>query len=174
MFQFLIVNYFLIGSVYVHIIGTAVKYDPLHSYLLRQMGGRVPMTFQQIEAIIGSPLPASARKHRPWWANDATGHAHASAWLRAGYRTEQVDMEGEKLIFARVADEMEADMMSKGMAESPGVYLGRDATAQHPMIGALKGLLWVAPALDLTKPALDPEEWERVLNEKYGSEEPGA
>ena len=150
-----------------------MKYAPLQRHLRAQIGSRIPMTFQQVESVIGGPLPASARRHRPWWANDATGHAHASAWLGAGYRTEQVDMEGEKLVFVRAADVMEADVMQKGMAESHAVYAPQDANAQHPMIGALKGLLWIDPTLDLTKPALDPDEWERVLNEKYGSDERG-
>lgn len=145
-----------------------MKYDPLRHYLRQQARSRVPMTFQQVESVIGGPLPASARKHRPWWANDATGHAHANAWLEAGYRTEQVDMEGEKLVFARALDWME-----KGMAESPATLKPQDANAQHPMIGALKGLLWIDPTLDLTKPVLDPDEWERILDEKYGEDERG-
>ena len=145
-----------------------MKYDPLRHYLRQQTRNRVPMTFQQVESVIGGPLPASARRHRPWWANDATGHAHASAWLGAGYRTEQVDMEGETLVFVRTPDFTE-----KGMAESNTTYKPHDAVAQHPMIGALKGLLWIDPTLDLTKPALDPDEWERILNEKYGKDERG-
>jgi len=148
-----------------------MKYDPLHRYLSAQAGSRVPMTFQQVESIIGGRLPASARRHRPWWANDATGHAHAKAWLGAGYRTEQVDMEGEKLVFVPATDTREADAMQKGMAESRAAYTPQDANAPHPMIGAMKGLLWIDPTLDLTKPALDPDEWERALNEKYGSAE---
>ena len=150
-----------------------MKYDPLHHYLRQQIGSRIPMTFQQIESVIGCPLPASARRHRPWWANDATGHAHANAWLRAGYRTEQVDMEGEKLVFVRAADKMEADVMQKGMAESSAPYKPQDPHAQHPMIGALKGLLWIDPSLDLTNPALDPDEWEGILKKKYGKDERG-
>jgi hypothetical protein len=120
------------------------------------------MTFQEVESVIGGPLPASARKHRPWWANDATGHAHARAWLEAGYRTGDVDMTGEKLVF-----ELAPDAMEKGMAESAATYALQEASAQHPMIGALRGLLWIDPALDLTKPALEPEEWERILGQKY-------
>jgi hypothetical protein len=152
---------------------TPMKYDPLHRYLCTQMGSSVPMTFQQVESIIGGALPASARRHRPWWANDATGHAHAKAWLKAGYRTEQVDMEGEKLVFVRADGVMEADMMEKGMAESSAAYKAQEAQAQHPMIGALKGLLWIDPSLDLTKPALDPDEWDQILDEKYGKDERG-
>jgi hypothetical protein len=147
-----------------------VKYDPLQRYLRAQVGSRVPMTFQQVESVIGGPLPASARRHRPWWANDATGHTHANAWLGAGYRTEQVDMEGERLVFVRAADLMAADAMEKGMAESHAAYAAQDATTQHPMIGALKGLLWIDPSLDLTKPALDPDEWEGLLKAKYGKD----
>jgi hypothetical protein len=147
-----------------------VKYDPLRHHLRQQMESRVAMTFRQVESIIGASLPASARRHRPWWANDATGHAHASAWLEAGYRTEQVDMEAQTLVFVRAPD-----VMDRGMAESSAAaYRPQDANAQHPMIGALKGLLWIDPALDLSKPALDPDEWEAVLNEKYGRGEHGA
>ena len=151
-----------------------MKYGPLQRYLRAQKGSRVPMTFQQFESIIGGPLPASARRHRPWWANDATGHAHATAWLGAGYRTEQVDMGGEKLVFVRATEAMESAVTEKGMAESHAAYTAQDANAQHPMIGALKGLLWVDPTLDLTKPALDPDEWEGLLSEKYGKDERGS
>jgi hypothetical protein len=152
-----------------------MKYDPLRHHLRLQTHSRVPMTFQQVESVIGVPLPASARRHRPWWANDATGHAHASAWLDAGYRTEQVDMEGEKLVFVRVlrVPELAETGREKGMAEIGATYKPQEAVAQHPMIGALKGLLWIDPALDLTKPALDPDEWDRILNAKYGKDERG-
>src|SRR5262245_53918686 len=143
-----------------------MKYDPLRHYLLQQTQSRLPMTFREVESIIGGALPASARRHRPWWANDATGHAHAHAWLQAGYRTEQVDMEGEKLVFVRAP-------METGMAESNAAYKARDAIAQHPMIGAMKGLLWIDPTLDLTKPALDPDQWEGLLNAKYGKDKRG-
>jgi hypothetical protein len=132
------------------------------------------MTFQQIEAVIGGRLPASARKHRPWWANDARGHAHADAWLGEGYRTEEVDMAGEKLVFVRapsLAGTAGAPGAGpQGLEESMAPYTPSDAHAQHPMIGALKGLLWIDPALDLTKPALDADEWEQILNAKYGKD----
>ncbi|HXZ67716.1 MAG TPA: hypothetical protein VEH07_03920 [Alphaproteobacteria bacterium] len=130
------------------------KYEPLGQFLGRQKVSRVPMTFEQVEKIIGAKLPRSAYKHRPWWANDATGHAHAKAWLEAGFHTEQVDMEARKFVFKRVSD---------SGAASPRPAEG----GAHPLIGALKGLLWIHPAHDLTQPALDPKEWEEVLAEKY-------
>jgi hypothetical protein len=156
-----------------------VKYDPLRRYLRQQTQSRVPMTFQQIEAVIGGRLPASARKHRPWWANDARGHAHAIAWLGEGYRTEEVDMQGEKLVFARSPGRTDALGIPSqpGMEESMAPYNAGptpDAHAQHPMLGALKGLLWIDPLLDLTKPALDADEWQQLLNAKYGKDGRGA
>ena len=133
------------------------------------------MTFQQVETVIGGSLPASARRHRPWWANDARGHAHADAWLGEGYRTEEVDMEGEKLVFVRTPGWAEKPSSAEmGMAESMATYTVQDTGAQHPMIGALKGLLWIDPTLDLTKPALDLDEWEQILSEKYGKDGRGA
>jgi hypothetical protein len=153
-----------------------VKYDPLRLYLRQQTQSRVPITFRQIESVIGGRLPASARKHRPWWANDARGHAHADAWLGEGYRTEEVDMDGEKLVFVRAPISVDAPSIAKrqGMEESMATYTSPEMCAQHPMIGALKGLLWIDPTLDLTKPALDADEWEQLLNEKYGKDERGA
>jgi hypothetical protein len=59
------------------------------------------------------------------------------------------------------------------MEENMATYTPPDTHVQHPMIGALKGLLWVDPTLDLTKPALDPSEWDELLNEKYGKDERG-
>ena len=64
-------------------------------------------------------------------------------------------------------------MAQQGMEESMATYTPPEAGAQHPMLGALKGLLWIDPTLDLTKPALDADEWEQLLNEKYGKHKRG-
>jgi hypothetical protein len=74
------------------------KYDPLGSYLVRQGAREIRLTFGEIEKLLGFPLPASARKHRPWWANDRA-HVMARVWLDAGYVSEQVDMDGEQVVF---------------------------------------------------------------------------
>jgi hypothetical protein len=104
------------------------------------------------------------------------------AWLGEGYRTEEVDMPGEKLVFVRASGLEHAPGLAQratqhgaqqGMAESMAMYTPQDMGAQHPMIGALKGLLWIDPALDLTKPALDPDEWEQMVSEKYGKDQRG-
>ena len=79
------------------------KYTPLEEYLKGQNETEISVRFADIEKIIGKPLPPSARKHCAWWSNDFTStHVQARAWGNAGYRTEQVDMESEKLTFVRV------------------------------------------------------------------------
>jgi hypothetical protein len=77
------------------------KYANLHQWLLEARGDRTPLTFFELETLLEFPLPASARTHRPWWANTASGHSHASAWLDAGWRTADVDLVRERLVFER-------------------------------------------------------------------------
>jgi hypothetical protein len=74
-------------------------YDALGQHLA---GASAPVTlsFAEIERVIGRPLPASARKHRPWWANDAS-HSHARAWLGAGWRVIGVDLNAGRITFGR-------------------------------------------------------------------------
>lgn len=78
------------------------KYEPLAAFLNARRESHWPARFDEIEAILGFPLPQSARRHNAWWANDATGHSHARSWLEAGWRTEQIDLEGRKLVFRRL------------------------------------------------------------------------
>jgi hypothetical protein len=79
------------------------KYAPLHHHLVELPGKEWRATFGEIEKVLGFNLPDSARIHRPWWANqgEGGGHSHALAWEMAGWRTSQVDMADEKLVFVR-------------------------------------------------------------------------
>jgi hypothetical protein len=62
---------------------------------------RVTLTFEKIEALIGDKLPASARRHLNWWANDATSHVQSQQWLAAGWRVFSVNLSAETVIFER-------------------------------------------------------------------------
>jgi hypothetical protein len=84
------------------------KYAPLHDFLverflLQSTEKEWKTTFQEIEGILGFKLPNSARIHRPWWANQAQagGHSHALAWEMAGWRTAEVNLGAETLMFRR-------------------------------------------------------------------------
>jgi hypothetical protein len=64
------------------------KYQPLREYLAaRQYMPRVRMTFAEVAAVLGAPLPQSASKYREWWANqtDTTNRQWAAAWLDADF-----------------------------------------------------------------------------------------
>ena len=78
------------------------KYYPLHNYLSR-LGdaGQLHMEFEQLEQVIGQPLPMGAHSHRAWWANGRSGHSQSRAWLLAGWRVASVDLAGERITFER-------------------------------------------------------------------------
>ncbi len=126
------------------------KYEPLSQFLRKQSADEVPMSFAQIERIIGAKLPPKAQHHRAWWSNNPSNNVLTKAWLDAGFRSEQVDMEGRKLVFRKIAP-----------AGSEANVDDRPAVSKrHPLFGAMKGLITIAPGTDLTAPA-DPE-WGEV------------
>ena len=82
------------------------KYAPLYRHLLSSRPEpEWRATFNEVEAILGFRLPDSARLHRPWWSNSkrGSGHSHALAWQAAGWRTREVDLDAETLVFAHSA-----------------------------------------------------------------------
>jgi YD repeat-containing protein len=120
-------------------------YDPLKDHLAQQRTDEVPMTFDDIERVIGAALPKSAGKFRAWWSNNPTNNVMTQAWIGAGFRTERVDMPGRKLVFRRAR------------AETPAP----PREGRHPAWGALRGTVKVAPGVDLTDPLLEPWGGER-------------
>ena len=78
------------------------KYARLQEHLERRRGRPEMLTFEDIEQIIGRPLPQSAVRHRSFWANDNQDHhSHARAWIRAGYRVAYVDRDEKVVRFER-------------------------------------------------------------------------
>lgn len=81
---------------------TRSRYDGLRQYLEERTEPVARLSFGEIEQIIGAPLPESARKYRPWWANEQAGtHVHARSWLNAGRRTANVDLNGGTVDFVK-------------------------------------------------------------------------
>ena len=77
------------------------KYEPLTRFLSAQQGGEVPMSFADIERVLGFRLPEKASGIRAWWSNNASNNVMTKAWLAAGYVTERVDMGSRRLVFRR-------------------------------------------------------------------------
>src|SRR5215831_17921334 len=122
------------------------KYAPLGDFLRRQRSKMVPMTFEEIERIIGAKLPNSQR-YPAWWSNNPWNNVMTQIWLDAGFETEQVDVEGHKVVFRRVRELSPEECEEGGPPDSP---------KRHPIIGCLKGTVKIAPGVDLTDPA-DPD-----------------
>lgn len=132
------------------------KYDALGSFLRRQGGELVAMTFREIERVTGAKLPNS-KQYPAWWSNNTWNNVMTKVWLEAGYRTEQVDIAGQKLVFRRA---------SQGMQETRRMFnpaLKKAPHAPHPIVGALKGTFTIEPGWDLTKPALDEDDMDAAI-----------
>jgi len=112
------------------------KYERLAEFLKGVPRSELPMTFDEIENVIGRKLPNSANNHRAWWSNNPTNSVMTKAWLEAGWKSEQVDMEARKLVFRK----MTRPEYKEGTDMRPSVF------------GCLKGTVRVAPGTDLTAP----------------------
>jgi hypothetical protein len=121
------------------------KYEPLKSFLSGRVEGEVPMTFHEIEKVIGGSLPPVAYKHRAWWSNNPSNSVITRAWLEAGFRTERVDMGSRKLVFRR--------------AERPSAPDGWGIVER--LQGRLAGTVTFAPDFDLTDPTGETWDAER-------------
>lgn len=125
------------------------KYDRLGEFLRSQRTKEVPMTFAEIERVIGDRLPANSPHYPAWWSNNPTNNVMTKVWLAAGFRTEQVDTKARKVVFRRV--EQKAQETAATRSKKSG---------RHPLFGALKGLVHIPSGVDLTEPA-DPD-WGNV------------
>lgn len=133
------------------------KYQPLTDHLRGSGAAVVPMTFEQVERVIGAKLPPSARK-RAWWSNNPTNNVMTKAWLAAGYESTRVDMTDGKLVFrlargsegGSVADDRGAQGRAGGSDWFAGFY------------GGLRGTVTIAPGTDLTAPT--GEAWDAELD----------
>lgn len=132
------------------------KYEPLGAFLAGQSHDYLPMSFAEIEEIIGEKLPAS-KQYPAWWSNSPTNNVMTKEWLAAGYQTESVDIAGEKLVFRRVRK-------PKGVSFTAAVLPKEGESGEAPkrisIFGCMKGTLTLLPEVDLTEPA-DPD-WAKV------------
>ncbi|GAB4514283.1 MAG: hypothetical protein Tsb0019_12180 [Roseibium sp.] len=78
------------------------KYEPLREHLARREDVVWAAKLNEVEEIIGSSLPRSAREHRTWWANSGGSLVHQNAWLDAGWRVERTDLMRDVIVFRRL------------------------------------------------------------------------
>lgn len=121
------------------------KYDALKGHLAKMAAGEWPAQFSEIEAVLGFALPRSAYAYPAWWSNDPTGHSHSRAWLGAGWKTSDVDLNHQRVKFVKVGEEAAARVRN---APVPS----------RALYGALKGVIQMVAGTDLTKPTGSPVE----------------
>ncbi|MBS7646689.1 MAG: hypothetical protein QW566_00125 [Candidatus Jordarchaeales archaeon] len=82
----------------------ASRYTQLAEWLEKQKADSVSVSFDELERLLGCPLPGSARKLRVWWSNDASHTQAKYGWLGAGWKVEAVNLEAGVVRFRRVAE----------------------------------------------------------------------
>lgn len=78
------------------------KYRKLWRWLCDQDRDVIPMTFTQIEEILGMRLPPSSRKHPAHWSG-YDNSAVSRAIVDAGFKTRKVDLANETVEFYRAS-----------------------------------------------------------------------
>jgi hypothetical protein len=151
------------------------KYAPLTRHLNARHQTEVPMQFSELEGLLGFSLPPSSRKHRAWWSNNEDSSVITKAWLAAGYRTRDVDLASERLVFVKL-NSVSTDVGSEAGAVPSGTATAASVAdtvpgetkppRRHPLFGIFAGQMWIDPTLDLTEPAMP--EWAGMIDAKYG------
>jgi hypothetical protein len=80
------------------------KYLPLEEWFRKQPSSaeRIKLTFDQVEAILGTPLPKSATKLATWWTNvQPKIQSHRTAWLNNVWMVSQFDQRARSVKFVR-------------------------------------------------------------------------
>lgn len=79
------------------------KYGPLNKYLIRRARytDQTTLSFARIEGIIGDNLPFGAIRNRSWW-NNTQSNAQGQAWMNAGWRVQDVNLQERTVTFKKV------------------------------------------------------------------------
>ncbi len=80
------------------------KYLPLEEWFRKQptTPQQIELTFDQVEAILGTRLPASATKLKTWWTNvEPKIQSHRTAWLNNGWSVSEFDQQARWVRFVR-------------------------------------------------------------------------
>jgi hypothetical protein len=80
-----------------HVAG---EYRALYTYLEQRYASIVVLTFEQIDSLLGFPLPGPARSEREWWTDTVGSQPHSAAWTAAG-RTAVPNLAARTITFER-------------------------------------------------------------------------
>jgi len=126
------------------------KYEPLTHFLEGSKQTRIELSFRDIEKIIDADLPPSSYKHRALWSNNPQNHVMTQAWLSAGYESEEVDMQAQRVVFRRVK-------------RSSGKASGHEPSGEEllaKLMGCMKGTVHIPEGIDIMEPI--ELEWDAM------------
>jgi hypothetical protein len=129
------------------------KYQPLLEFLHDSNQDDVTLTFAEIEALMNDSLPDSARSKRAWWSNRGQGALQASAWMEAGYRVEDVDLDSQRVTFRRPTSKPKAQRV--GDTALWNSELINDCRSK-PLLTSPARIGEVNPAVSVSTPTLQP------------------
>ena len=91
------------------------KYDPLRHHLMNLRSDEWHASFDEIERLLGCPLPPSARRYQAWWGDEKEPRSPQKlAYQNAGWHVAGVSMVKQTVTFARVG---KADRRSRRKAQ---------------------------------------------------------
>jgi len=120
-------------------------YAPMMRFLTGQASDRVRLNFQEVERILGRPLPKSAGDYQAWWANDPT-HSQAKAWLKAGWQTENLNLDGRTVEFVRVRKPVRMPTQAAPTPDPWGALAGSVTILDEAALTSPSGEAWDAEA----------------------------
>lgn len=71
------------------------KYAPLAMWLMSDSRDRIEATFEELEEVLGFPLPPSARKHAAYWSGGQPGSTAGNAIRDGGWHARNLDVRAE-------------------------------------------------------------------------------
>lgn len=79
------------------------KYLPLDAWFSQQTTtDPIVLTFDQVETILGAPLPKSATKLETWWTNvQPKIQSHRTSWTNHGWFVAEFDQQARWVKFVR-------------------------------------------------------------------------
>ena len=101
------------------------KYAPLGQFLAGQSGREAPMTFGEVERVLGFSLPNSARNWPAWWSNNPGTHVGVKAWRDAGWKASRVDLSAEQVTFVKQGVPMTMAMVTDDAEAGPAASRNR-------------------------------------------------
>jgi hypothetical protein len=81
------------------------KYAPLKQWLMTKDHESIILSFSDIANMVGG-LPPSAYNHRAFWSNTSS-HPFSVAWMEAGYKVVDCDLQSQNVSFVKVGKENE-------------------------------------------------------------------